>query len=877
MSSSSRSDRFLLGLSHWVLRGRWLIVIMMLVVCAFSVHYMQNHLGVHTNTAEMLSPDLPFQQSRFKMEREFPQFASALIIVVDAPTPEETALAAQALQARIEALPEQFQNVFIGDDNPFFQRQALLYLDLDELEKLVDKLTDAQPFIGYLVQHYHLAGLFDIIGKALDDTTGDLPMDLDPLLHALSETIAAQRDHRLHYLSWQTLLTPEGGKMPSRRKLVIAKPQLVFSEIMPAEQAVGYARAVTREIAAQFPNVTMRITGETALEHEELESVAQSTVISSAVSFLLVCITLWVALRSVRLLFATILTLIAGLILTAGFAAVAIGHLNIISVAFAVLYIGLGVDYAIHLCLRYRECLRAGFSQEQAITHSMETVGVSLTLCAITTAIGFFAFIPTDYLGVSELGIISGVGIFIGLTISLTLLPALLKLLPLSLRHATPPPPASRLLAYWNALPFRHARMIRVLALLLGVLGIFELSRLRFDSNPVNLRDPNSESVVAFKELLQSNTDSPFALAALASDLASAERLAAQVKTLPSVHETITLTSFVPDQQEEKLEIIENLALIMGHELDELNRPVAQSDVRAALAMFATTLQNALAREWHNANPDTLQHLLDEIRRFQTYADGTTEPETTYARLEHAIFYLLPYTLQQLRTALSAYAFTLDDLPDYIRRDWVSPSGLYRVLITPREDLNDPTHLKTFVREVQAIDTSITGLPVSDTASGEAVVRSFVQAFTNSLVLIVVLLLIMLRNVHHTLLVIGPLLLAAILTGAANVLLDNPFNFANIIVLPLLLGMGVDSGIHMVHRLRIDGHREESLLATSTARGVFYSALTTLCSFSSLTFTPHRGIASMGLLLALGISFTLLCALLVLPAFSGKHPPSDVP
>jgi len=202
--------------------------------------------------------------------------------------------------------------------------------------------------------------------------------------------------------------------------------------------------------------------------------------------------------------------------------------------------------------------------------------------------------------------------------------------------------------------------------------------------------------------------------------------------------------------------------------------------------------------------------------------------------------------------------------------NWVSASGIYKVIIDPRKDLNNAENLTEFATQVQSVDDAVTGLPVSDLAAGKVITEVFIQAFSTAIIVIFIVLLFILKSLRNTFLVIWPLLLAGLLTVAMNVLLSNPFNFANIIALPLLMGMGVDSGIHIMHRLHA-GLGSEHLLQTSTARGVFFSSLTTLLSFTSLAFTNHQGIASMGLLLAIGISFTLICTLVVLPAFSNKR------
>jgi len=865
-SSNSKVDKFLCWWGESILRFPWVLIIISLVITAASLYYTINNLGINTNSSEMLSNDLPYQQNRLRIEAEFPQDAGVIILVVDGQTPEQTTQAAVLLEQRLKQQPESFSSVYIPTENDFFSQQALLFLEQDELDALSTKLINAQPFIGYLSHHYHLEGLFEIITKALEQKDQSLPMDLDSLLLAINDSITHQLNDQPYQVSWQKLLAANKLNSSSNRTLVLAKSILNFNEIMPAARSLESARTIANRIMLDNPSVRIRMTGETALEHEELESVGDGSIFAGFVSLILVLASLWIGLRSIKLLFATFIVLILGLILTAGFATISIGHLNLISIAFAVLYIGLGVDFAIHICLHYRECRTQGMENRAAINDSIHTVGFSLFLCAITTSLGFLAFIPTDYSGVSELGVISAGGMIIGLIISLTLLPALLTVF--SIKNIKPMRPSFNL-GSLAEIPFKYATHIRIVTVICAIFATGILSQLVFDSNPINLRDPSSESVSTIKELLASQTDSPFALSALAPSYDNAEKLAKQLQQLPTVHEAIFLGNFVAEQQDEKLETIEELDLILGDQLNSFSQNLTDTTPYQAIIALNTAITNALAKQTTLAPRATLEQLQNNLNLFTERYKETTE--SSAKTLEKNILGLLPYTMNRLQTSLAATPYQLADLPNYIQRNWLSQNGQYKVLITPAYDQNKLENLKQFVAEVQSAAPQSSGLPVADQASGTAVVNAFIEAFSGAIIAITLLLLLMLRKLRSTLLVIGPLLLAGLLTGATNVLLNNSFNFANIIALPLLMGMGVDSSIHIFHRLEsgLSGHKE--ILQSSTARGVFFSSLTTMCSFSSLAFTPHVGTASMGLLLAVGIFFTLVCTLIVLPAFYGNR------
>lgn len=650
--------------ARFTLHFPWLIVLLFAALCAASFSYTVQHLGIRNNTAELLSQDLPFQQVRLKLEKAFPFDAAAIIIIIESETPEHTAMAADHVRQRLQGQPSYFDAAYIPDDNPFFRQQGFLYLDLDELEDLSDRLIDAQPFIGYLSRNYHVAGLVDIISLALETEDKASTLPLEPLLSAIDRALIKVKSKQIHFLSWQQLLTENSFGRDQTRRLVIAKPHLDFNALMPAQKPMTYLRGLADELTVEFPGVTLNFTGEVALEHEEMETVNRDMLVSGIASLLLVCAALWLGLRSFRLLFATFAALIAGLILTGGFAALAIGHLNLISVAFAVLYIGLGVDFATHLCLHYQENRQLGMTTDAAVLHSTRTIGRSLFLCALTTAIGFFAFVPTDFKGVYELGIISGAGMFIGLAVSLILLPAMLKIMPI---ESLPSRHLSVLPDWVYGFPFRHAQAIRIGALALAVLSGVVLARLTFDTSSVNLRDPKAPSVIAFKKLLQSQTDSPFALSALADSQEQAIRLTDVFNRLPSVAEAVTLSNLVPPQQDEKLEIIDNLNLIITpSQLDRFVHAREQSNVRIALIKLGSALDQAARSSPMNVSNERLINLRGHVKEFIQDADNQKNPAESYARLELSLFKLLPRTMLTLRDAFRATPFGIDDIPAYL-------------------------------------------------------------------------------------------------------------------------------------------------------------------------------------------------------------------
>ncbi|WAK03511.1 MMPL family transporter [Methylobacter sp. YRD-M1] len=865
--------QFITHLDSRLLRYPKTLILLVLLLCGFSLYYTAKHMGVDADTTDILSKDLQFQKDRERFIKTFPQDDQAILVVVDAKTPEQATQALDYLGAQFSREKQQIQSVYIPGAGDFFDRHGLLYPDLKEVQDLAGKMTEAQPFIGALSKDNSLKGLLLILGQALTEEAHELPADLNPMLDKIRLAVRAAIEDKTYQLSWQQMMMGEDNDLLSTRRFILLKPHLEFNELMPAEKPLATVRAITDKAEQAFPGVNVRLTGEVVLEHDELATVTYSAEMASAFSFLLVFLSLLVGFRSVKLTLATLSVLTMGLMLTFGFATLAFGNLNLISISFAALYIGIGDDYAVQVCMRYRELLQQKMSRWQALTEAVRRVAPPITLCAITGATGFFSFVPTKYTGVSELGAIAGAGIFISLLITLTVLPAVLKLFPL---NSGPAKKSDHLFPDWvYRFPIEHAKLVRWTTLALIVVGLGLLTQARFDINPLNLRDPESESVVTFRELLKTKDTSPMTLTVMAKSkdetLATAEKL----KQLESVENAITIFDYIPADQEAKLAIIEDLSMVMGLQLTTFPAPFQDSveSNMAVLEKFKLAIEQYLQKKPDGELAATLRLLLQEVESLIAVLKSESEPEkkATLDKLQRSLLGTLPQTMNTLLKGLNPDPVTVDTLPRDLAERWLSTDGVYRIMVTPSKDLNDEKNLKEFIKEVRQVAPNATDLPVIYLESGAAIVRAFQQALASAVAAIILVLLFTQRNAKDALLILLPLITTAILTGVSTVLMDNPFNFANIIVIPILFGLGVDAGINIMSRLRSPEH-EDSVLRTGTARGVVFSELTTMCSLVSMAFTPHLGLASMGQLLSIGLLLNILCTLIVLPAFAYKAP-----
>ncbi|WP_150045961.1 MMPL family transporter [Methylomonas rhizoryzae] len=872
-------------LRNWVFRwSNWLLYrpCFSLAIAFFfaylAIGYVGNNLSINTDTAELVAPDAPFQQNRRKFEQAFGQDIHTVLILLDSSSPELTKAAAQRLARELRADTEHFSNVYRPDESAFFQRNGLLYLDTDKLQDFSVTLAQAQPFIGRISQDPSLNGFFSIFIDALQGKqgSGEVPIDLMSLIGKVAASLHKTLNGETDLLSWQNLIAENRiSEAQSDKAFIFVQPKFDFSRILPAEQAIEAIRAAGAKIQdPNLPAVRVRITGEVGLEHDEMAGMSKGTFTASVFSIVLVCGILLIAYRSWCLTLATLFVLSLGMVFCGLFAAAAVKQLNLISVAFAVSNIGLGVEYAIHLCLRYRDNIDVLVGDKlKAIRTAVLDTSPSLILCAATTSIGLYAFVPTDYQGISELGLLAGTSLFICLFVTLSVLPVLLRLLPKPPLHHLlkgQHPGASKWSQALAHLTLHYAKPISVATVLLALGAAALLFGVKTDFNPINLRDPETESVRAFKELLQTKDTSPMTLSVLAANAEEARTLQHRLAKLPVVDKTLSLFDLVPDDQQEKLNLVDEMMLTLGAQSRSFPQLKTGGDPKPAIVGMLAAIDATLPTRTDPAQIHCLQSFRHELQDVLTELDARFPPDrgVFVEKIQTSLLGTLPTVMNQLLTGFQAEEIDAGSIPEPIKQRWLSAGGLYRIQIFPKQDLNDLGHLQEFITQVQAIAPNVTDLPVMYWESMKSVLAAFRQAILTALVSIALLLLVIRRSVVDTLLVMTPLVLAGLFTMASTVLTGTPVNFANIIALPLLMGLGVDNGIHMVERLHHSLAEDQNIYESSTARGMYYGALTTISSFAGLAFSPHQGIASMGLVITIGIFWIMVCTFILLPALS---------
>jgi hopanoid biosynthesis associated RND transporter like protein HpnN len=839
-------------------RWAWPLIIGFSVLAIASMAYVGRHFAISTDANKLLSSSLPWRQQEVMLDRAFPQRIDQIIAVIDASTPEAADNAADALVNELSARPDMIRTVARLDGGEFFERNGILFLSLDEVRRDTGELISAQPFLGTLAADPTLRGVLHTLSQSLEGVRlGKAKLDdLKPAFAAIGGSLERLRNGEPAAFSWRTLITGRTPEPSELRHFVHIQPVLDFDALAPG----GKATAVIREAASRLAltpdkGVTVRLTGSVSLADEEFATVADGAGLNGAVTLLLVVLVLWLALRKARIIFAVVVTLVFGLSFTAAVGLWMVGALNLISVAFAVLFVGLGVDFGIQFSVRYRSERYTRGDLDRALLATARAMAAPLLLAAAAITVAFYSFLPTAYVGLSELGLIAGTGIVIALATTVTLLPALLKVL-------NPPAEPGRI-GYAALAPidrFLESQRNWIVGgtLAVALLGLPLLADLRFDFNPLNLRAQDTESVATLLDLMRVAETSPNTLDVLKADAAQASATAERLRRLPEVGRVVSLQSFVPDDQDAKLALVEDAGFFLQNTLNP-----EQIEPEPTIAETETALDK-LARELSEAVRDGDSPAATEGRRLASaLALLRKMPPAALAEAEDALVTPLKTTLRQVRHLLSAEQVSIDTLPPALKANWMSADGRLRVEAAPKGDGNDNAVLRRFVAAVRSIAPDAAGKPIFIIEAAETVVRAFLQAGVVSVVAIALILFVALRRWIDVALTLVPLLIAIVVTLEVCVLIGLQLNFANIIALPLLLGVGVAFKIYYIVAWRAG---EANFLQSSLTRAILFSACTTATAFGSLWLSHHPGTSSMGKLMALSLVTTLAAAVVFQPA-----------
>jgi hopanoid biosynthesis associated RND transporter like protein HpnN len=845
-------------------RHAWWVIVSTLLLAAASTVYATQHFAIKTDVTDLFPRDLPWTQRASAFMRSFPK--PEITIVVDAPTPELVEDATIKLSQQLALRADVIRAVRQPQSDAFFKRNGLLYLPTDELARLTDGLIQGDPFLQKLAVDPSLRGSLNALSLGLMGVQyGQIKLDtLTRPMTMAADTVGEALADRPASFSWRVLAS---GKPAELRRFIEVDPVLDFRALEPGRAATDAIAQTAQDLqlAGDYQG-RVRVTGLVPINDDGFATLKQNAARNIAVSVLAVLFILWLALHSVRIIIAVAISLVVGLTVTAAVGLMLVGALNLISVAFFVLFIGLGVDFGLQFSVRYRAERHDYGDLRAGLRSAARKAGLPLALAAVATAVGFASFVPTAYRGLAELGEIAGCGMILAFLTSITLLPALLMVLN--------PPDEPHVMGFAALAPVdrfiqRFRLPVIVTTILAVVLAAPLLLFLQFDFNPLHLRNAKVQSVATFLELRKDPQTGANAIEIVAPNLGAADAIAKRLAAAPQVAQTKTLSRLVPADQDQKRALIRKAAETIEKSIDpsELLSPPTDRQNIAALTSTAEML-SAAAGSANGPGAEAakrLSRLLEQL--------AVSKPAIREA-VEKAIVDPLRISLDQLRQELDPQRVTVDALPAELKGQWLAPDGRARVEVLPKGDPDDTKVLRNFVTAVMAITPDATGPAVLLFEAGNTVVRAFIEAGIFALAAIALLLWISLHRVADVLLTLGPLLVAIVVTLELCVALDLHLNFADIIALPLLLGVGVAFKIYYIVAWRSG---KTALVQSTLTRAVIFSAMTQAAAFGSLWLSSDPGTSSMGKLMALALLCTMAAAVLFQPALMGRPRARSVP
>ncbi len=837
------------------------VLILSLVLAVASCVYAERHFAINTDINTLISPDLDWRKRDIQFEQAFDR-EKLILAVVEAPTPELAGSAANALADKLKEDKKNFEAVQPLGSGEFFARNGLLFLPTEDVAKTTAQLESAAPLIEIIAGDPSIRGLTGALETGLAGVKrGQANLDnaARPFTY-ISETVEKVLAKAPADFSWRELVSPKPLADADKRSFIEIKPIIDYEALEPGKDATDAIRKAASDLKfADDYHARVRLTGPIPIANEEYSTVQEGAIINGLGTVVIVLVILWLALHSAKIIFAVFVNLFIGLAITTAAGLWLVGSLNLLSIAFAVLFVGLGVDFGIQFSVRYRSERFKNDDLREALAEAARRCAIPLSLAAMATAAGFLCFLPTDYKGIAELGKIAGAGMLVAFISSITALPALLTLIN--------PPGESEPVGYAFLAPvdkFLEDYRVPIIigTILVAVAGLPLLYFMKFDFNPINLRNPHAESIATFLDLRKDPNTGANAINVMTHSEADAKKIEAKLEKLPEVATVRSLDSFVPADQPAKLKLIEKAAKVLMPVINPEFVDAAPSDSENVESLKSSVdALRKTAGEGKGPGASASRRLAAALQKL---ADAD---QVTRDKAQNVFVAPLKTTLDGMKALLSAQPVTAKDLPPELTDAWKAKDGLIRVEALPKGDPNDNDNLRKFADAVLTAEPTAIGGPVSILKSGDTVVRAFIHAGIWALIVISLLLWITLRRFSDVLMTLVPLLVAGAVTLEICVLIGLPLNFANIVAMPLLLGIGVAFKIYYVVAWR---EGRTNLLQTSLTRAIFFSALTTATAFGSLWLSSHPGTASMGKLLALSLVTTLAAVLLFQPALMGK-------
>lgn len=876
----------------WMLLGAVLVAVVSLLLAA-------NNLEIETSRSALISEDRPYNR-RYNEYRDAFEKWDDLIVAVRAPEERTAERFVDEVGTALDADDEHVRRVLYRIDSDALEAKGLLFLSKEELKSLRSDLEDNREMLVSLAEEPGLNPLFSAINQEMAEAmVGELmgglfgevegeeeaeeEVDLT-LLQSLTGALVRALEGEAYTASpWKDFFeTPK-----EQRYLTSEEGDLYFVFVEPVKRRgdPGFAADVLRSVRAEVnaavarhPGVEAGVTGMAALSVDEMLTSRSDTALATLIAVAGVFVMFLLFFRQVvRPMFA-IFALLVAISWTLGFTTIAIGRLTVLSVAFTAILIGLGIDFGIHVLLRYEEEWRGDQSTESNLGRTLARVGPAVVAGALTTSLAFFAVVLTDFRGLAEIGIIAGAGVLLALVSSVTVLPALLALAEKRRGGRIPRPPSSggAVAHLVQKLDRRPKLVLLGYALLTVVFGLFA-SKVRLDRNLLELQAEGTESVYWERRIMDVSGRSTWYAVSMTSSLEEVARRTRAFEALSAVDEVESIASVIPEDQAEKMAFLDTLKPLLA-DIPITARPAEGVEVDALVetlkSMRFKLSETALAKWAPEKLPEREQ--IVRARRTLTAAIDQLQALSPRVRQERLsvfqarLFDSFYADVAFLKNHLDPGFLELADLPESIRTRYIGTGGQYLIKVFARENIWQHDEMERFLTQVRQVDPEVTGSPVQTYEAGREMSRGYAEGGLYALVVILLYLLFELRSLRLVGLAVLPLIGGGIWTLGWMGLFGLDLNLANLVLLPLLIGIGVDSGIHLVTRYGEGRERGFGLIATKTGLAVIASALTTAVGFASLLVARHHGIWSIGAVLSIGITCVLIAAIVALPALARR-------
>jgi hopanoid biosynthesis associated RND transporter like protein HpnN len=883
-STDSIAVRLLRLLARGVFRYPRLFFFPQIVLLGLAVYYTITHLQFSTSRNDLVGSDKKYHQNYLRFKKEFPG-QDDIVAVVESENPEKNRQFVERLGAKLQAETNLFGEVMFNNDLKMLGRKALLFLDEESLGEFQSKLRDYRPFVSQFAKATNLNSIFALINQQFRTARRESNAENASLVRALPalRRIVDQADDSLKRSGTPpspgiTALFDPNQESADRIYITSGKGRIYIVDAKAKsedlnEQAVERLRQLVKETEAEVPGLNVGVTGEPVLESDEMKQSQRDSTVATILS-LIVCALIFIFSynETARPIKAT-LALIIGLGYTIGYTTLAVGHLNILTITFFPILIGLAIDYGVHLITRFEEELRKGKSKEEAMEKAMVNTGLGIVTGCLTTAAAFYAMAFTNFKGIQEMGIITGGGMVICLIPMMTFLPVLLmrgghdeKTAHASKEDATPAMRA-RIERYWLERP------VQVIALTIAIcaLCLTQFHKVFFDYNLLHMQSKGLPAVMFERKLIDSSAKSVLFAAVVATNAQEAVELERRITNLTTVASVDMMGQFLTGDPQSKLakvtEIKKDVSTIHFQEIDlsPVNIPelsLTLFGLKGYLGLAIDTVEKEGDKEL-SKELTLLRKSIDKLR-FDMLNKESHLVSTQLAAYQQALFEDLRETFSALANQDDSGPLQVQDLPSALRERFIGITGKQLLQVYPKSNVWERAEQEKFVQQLRTVDPDVTGTPVQLYEYTSLLKNSYIQASYYALGAIIIMVLIHFRSLSCVVLALLPVVIGVVWTAGAMGLMHIPFNPANIMTLPLVIGIGVTNGIHILNRFAEEV--SPTFLSKSTGKAVLVSALTTIAGFGSLIPAKHQGIASLGIVMSAGIATCMIASLTFLPA-----------